>query len=163
MEHKKEQPKDEKTPLPEERTSVTEHVIEVNAQRIKYVATAGMMHIRNDEEKTCAAIFYMAYTLQDTDPVNRPITFCFNGGPGSCSVWLLLWLFYADSVYIFILFGTDTSAGKSVDISSFTVPRRYNSRALQVSIAKFQRKNNPSFFFASLSPPFPPINQSTRR
>ena len=63
MEDKKEQHKDEKTPLPEERTSVTEHVIQVNAQRIKYVATAGMMHIRNDEEKTCAAIFYMAYTL----------------------------------------------------------------------------------------------------
>ena len=72
--------KDEKQNLPEERTSVTEHVIQVNEKCIEYVATTGMMHIRNDEEKTCAAIFYMAYTLKDTDPVNRPITFCFNGG-----------------------------------------------------------------------------------
>ena len=75
---------------------------------------------------------------------------------------LVLWLFYADLVYIFILLDTDTSAGKSVDISSFTVPRRYKSRAIRVSIAKFQRKNNPSYFVASLSPPFPPINQSAR-
>ena len=93
MDNKKEHPKDEKIPLPEERTSVTEHVIEVNEQRIEYVSTTGMMHIRHDKEKTCGAIFYMAYTLKDSDPVNRPITFCFNGGPGSCSVWLHLGAF----------------------------------------------------------------------
>ena len=69
MEDKKDQHKDEKIPLPEERTSVTEHVIQVNEQHLEYVATTGMMHIRNDKEKTCAAIFYMVYTLKDSDPV----------------------------------------------------------------------------------------------
>lgn len=93
MEDQKDQRKDNKIPLPEERTSVTEHVLQVNAQRIEYVATTGMMHIRNEKEKTCAAIFYMAYTLKDTELVDRPITFCFNGGPGSCSVWLHLGAF----------------------------------------------------------------------
>ena len=51
------------------------------------------MHIRNDKEKKAAGIFYTAYTLKDTDPIDRPITFCFNGGPGSCSVWLHLGAF----------------------------------------------------------------------
>ena len=93
MEDRTDQNKDQKVPLPEERTSVTEHELLVNDQRLEYSATTGMMHIRNEEEKNCAAIFYIAYTLKDTDPINRPVTFCFNGGPGSCSVWLHLGAF----------------------------------------------------------------------
>ena len=94
MEDKKDQnKKDNKVELPEERTSVTEHQIQVNEQILEYVATTGIMHIRNEKEKKSAAIFYIAYTLKDRDPIDRPITFCFNGGPGSCSVWLHLGAF----------------------------------------------------------------------
>jgi carboxypeptidase C (cathepsin A) len=35
-----------------------------------------------------ASMFYVAYTKQNTEPDKRPITFLFNGGPGSSSVWL---------------------------------------------------------------------------
>ena len=94
MEDKKDQnKKDNKVELPEERSSVTEHQVQVNNQTLDYVATTGIMHIRNEKEKKSAAIFYVAYTLKDRDPIDRPITFCFNGGPGSCSVWLHLGAF----------------------------------------------------------------------
>jgi len=50
-----------------------------------------MMPIKNREGETEARIFYMAYTLDDAGPRNRrPVTFAFNGGPGSASVWLHL-------------------------------------------------------------------------
>lgn len=94
MESKKDQEKnDEKVALPEERTSVTEHQIQAGDQTIDYIATAGIMHVRNEKEKNGAGIFYIAYTQKDVDPIDRPITFCFNGGPGSCSVWLHLGAF----------------------------------------------------------------------
>ncbi len=94
MEEKKESGKQEdKTPLPEERSSVTEHEIHIHGQTLAYTATAGIMHIRNEKEKKAAGIFYIAYTKKDSDPAARPITFCFNGGPGSCSVWLHLGAF----------------------------------------------------------------------
>ena len=50
---------DDKTPLPEERTVVTEHQIDCDGQNIEYTATAGMMHVRNEKEKPAAGIFYV--------------------------------------------------------------------------------------------------------
>ncbi|MBM75059.1 MAG: peptidase S10 [Proteobacteria bacterium] len=88
-----EETKKEKVSLPEEREVITEHQLQINGQAIDYIATAGMMHIRNEKEKNTAGIFYVAYTLKDVDPSDRPIVFCFNGGPGSCSVWLHLGAF----------------------------------------------------------------------
>lgn len=42
-----------------------------------------------DGLKSKARVFFVAYTLDDvTDPATRPLTFCFNGGPGSASIWL---------------------------------------------------------------------------
>lgn len=94
MEEKNEQnSKEKKVALPEERTCVTEHQLQVCDQTLDYVATTGIMHIRNEKEKKSAGIFYIAYTQKDTEPADRPITFCFNGGPGSCSVWLHLGAF----------------------------------------------------------------------
>lgn len=45
-----------------------------------------------DEPKQKAKVFYVAYTRTDVgdDPAKRPITYSFNGGPGSASVWLHL-------------------------------------------------------------------------
>ena len=81
----------DKRPLPEEKSSVTQHTLELKGQTISYTATTGLTHLRNADEKKTAAIFYVAYVRDDVeDRAKRPITFCFNGGPGSCSVWLHL-------------------------------------------------------------------------
>jgi carboxypeptidase C (cathepsin A) len=91
----------EKTPLPEEREVVKEFQLELSKQKFEYQATTGILHIRNDKEKKVAGIFYIAYTKKGVDSMERPITFCFNGGPGSCSVWLHLGAFgpkYIDMV-----------------------------------------------------------------
>lgn len=66
----------------------TEHRMTLNGKPLLYTATAGNM-ILNKDDKPRASIFYVAYRKKDVEnPVNRPITFCFNGGPGAASVWL---------------------------------------------------------------------------
>ena len=68
---------------------VTHHEIHVRGKELKYTATTGMMPITNDDGVTEAHIFFIAYTLDNPPGGNtRPLTFCFNGGPGSSSVWL---------------------------------------------------------------------------
>jgi len=68
---------------------VTHHTINLNGQEIKYTATAGTYAIKSDDGKHKASMFSIAYTKDDVkDPSTRPVTFVFNGGPGSSSVWL---------------------------------------------------------------------------
>ena len=72
-----------------ETTSKTEHEITINGRRIPYTATAGTLVLKKDDEKPWASMFYVAYTRSDVqDTSKRPITFSFNGGPGSASIWL---------------------------------------------------------------------------
>ncbi len=74
--------------------SVTEHTITIGGKVIKYKATAGYMAMKDAKtEKTKANIFFVAYTKLGTDtdkidPAKRALTFSFNGGPGSASIWL---------------------------------------------------------------------------
>ncbi|USI73785.1 S10 family peptidase [Sphingomonas morindae] len=76
-------------PPVEERAVVTHHVAETRGGRIAYAATAGTLTIRDDEAKPIASIFYVAYTADKPgDYRKRPITFFYNGGPGSSSLWL---------------------------------------------------------------------------
>jgi len=71
--------------------SVTEHEITIGGQLIKYRATAGYLVLKDAKDKARANIFFTAYTkLGETDPAKRALTFSFNGGPGSSSVWLHL-------------------------------------------------------------------------
>lgn len=82
-------PQERPSPSPEEAPVVTRHEIQAGGKTLRYTATAGMMPIKNREGETEARIFFMAYTLDDAGPRNRrPMTFSFNGGPGSASVWL---------------------------------------------------------------------------
>ena len=75
----------------EERVSVTSHKVTIDGKRISYRAIAGNLALTEDIEDPKASIFYIAYVRTDTkDPATRPITFSFNGGPGSSSVWLHL-------------------------------------------------------------------------
>ncbi|HEX7112678.1 MAG TPA: peptidase S10 [Mizugakiibacter sp.] len=81
--------KSEAKPIPEERAVHTQHSVDVDGKRIAYTATAGTLLIRDDDAKPIASVFYVAYTADGTkDAGKRPVTFLYNGGPGSSSVWL---------------------------------------------------------------------------
>ena len=68
---------------------VTHHTITVQGKTINYTATVAQMPLKNSSGETEAHIFYMAYTLDGlADSTKRPVTFCFNGGPGSASMWV---------------------------------------------------------------------------
>src|SRR5713101_6311900 len=90
-----EKPKEEKKPpTPEEKIVQTKHSIKIGGQEIKYTATAGTILLKLEDGTPKASIFYVAYTKDDvSDASQRSLTFSFNGGPGSASVWLHLGLF----------------------------------------------------------------------
>jgi carboxypeptidase C (cathepsin A) len=73
--------------MPDEKPSVTHHKITVRGKTLQYIATAGRMPIKNEQGRTEAQMFYVAYTLDNPGP-KRPLTVAFNGGPGSATVWL---------------------------------------------------------------------------
>jgi carboxypeptidase C (cathepsin A) len=72
---------------PVEHTSVTHHDLALAGRTIHYTATAGTLLIRDEEDKPYGSIFYVAYTVDGAD-AKRPLTFLYNGGPGSASLWL---------------------------------------------------------------------------
>ncbi|HEY6968396.1 MAG TPA: peptidase S10 [Candidatus Angelobacter sp.] len=74
---------------PEPPPVVTHHEIHVGGKTLRYTATAGMMPIHNTDGELEANMFFIAYTLEGQNE-RRPLTFSFNGGPGSASVWLHL-------------------------------------------------------------------------
>lgn len=74
--------------IPKSEQSVTQHSLVIDGKTISYTATAGTMIVRNAKDEPAASIGYTAYTKKDGDVQNRPITFAFNGGPGSSSIWL---------------------------------------------------------------------------
>lgn len=85
--------KKSETEEPKEETSVTHHSLTVRGQKLDYTATAGTLLLKKENGKARAQIFYVAYTRDGVkDPSSRPVTFSFNGGPGSSSVWLHLGL-----------------------------------------------------------------------
>ena len=80
---------------PEDNLSVTHHSVTINGKELNYTATTGTLVLKEETdkegEKPKASIFFVAYTLDDVeDTSKRPVTFSFNGGPGSSSVWLHL-------------------------------------------------------------------------
>jgi carboxypeptidase C (cathepsin A) len=76
---------------PNELAAVTQHQIVVNGTPLAYTATAGHLTASNPATGVAeASFFYVAYTLPNRDPATRPVTFFYNGGPGSATVWLHL-------------------------------------------------------------------------
>jgi carboxypeptidase C (cathepsin A) len=75
-------------PIPPETTAVTRHDWVANGKTIHYTATAGNLLIRDEKDAANGSIFYTAYTEDGADPTTRPVTFCYNGGPGSATIWL---------------------------------------------------------------------------
>ncbi len=79
----------EKAAMEDPPLSVTQHQVTVNGQTISYTATAGYLVLRKEDKKARAKVFFIAYTRNGVSDVSkRPVTYSFNGGPGSSSVWL---------------------------------------------------------------------------
>lgn len=75
--------------IPPEHSSVTRHDIALNGRTIHYSATAGTILVRGEENKPYGSFFYVAYTEDGVQDLRkRPLTFLYNGGPGSASLWL---------------------------------------------------------------------------
>lgn len=91
----------EKTPQPATDSLVTtQHSVQTTDGELRYTARTGRIVLRDDEQtdgvfggrSDRAQLGVTAYTLDGADVTSRPITFCFNGGPGSASIWLHLGL-----------------------------------------------------------------------
>jgi carboxypeptidase C (cathepsin A) len=73
---------------PQTEDAVTHHSIAIDGRAYDYTARAGTITLRNAQEQPTARIFYTADTLDGADLATRPITFVYNGGPGSSTLWL---------------------------------------------------------------------------
>lgn len=62
--------------------------IPFHGHALSYTVTPGHLTIRNDKGEPTASMFYVAYTVASANGRPRPITFMFNGGPGSSTMWL---------------------------------------------------------------------------
>lgn len=70
--------------------AVTRHQVTVDGELVSYTARAGTLDIEPEEIDARARIFFTAYTADETDKAERPVTFVFNGGPGASSAYLHL-------------------------------------------------------------------------
>ncbi len=78
-------------PGAEEAAAVTRHNLVLGGSRIDYTARAGHLIARAPGTGAAqASMFYVAYTVDGAAAATRPVTFFYNGGPGSASVWLHL-------------------------------------------------------------------------
>ena len=75
-------------PVPTEIKSVTKHSVVIAGKTISYTATAGALILKNEKDEPIALFGYTAYTKDDDGNTKRPVTFSYNGGPGSSSYWL---------------------------------------------------------------------------
>jgi carboxypeptidase C (cathepsin A) len=67
----------------------TRHAVELpGGRRLDYQATAGTVRVSRDDGSALADVFYLAYRADSEAEAARPVTFLFNGGPGSASLWL---------------------------------------------------------------------------
>jgi carboxypeptidase C (cathepsin A) len=86
---------------PEDDLVTTKHTLQHKRRKLAYTVTTGRVVLREEVytdgkfkgHQAKAEMFVAAYTLDGAEPGTRPVTFAFNGGPGSSSVWLHLGLF----------------------------------------------------------------------
>ena len=88
-----EEKKEETKSIPSAKSFVTVHQGTFGGKLIKYKATAGEMYLKNNKGEPAASIWSVSYTAENIDQSARPVTFIFNGGPGSASVWLHMGVF----------------------------------------------------------------------
>jgi carboxypeptidase C (cathepsin A) len=81
-------------PKLEDKIVTTQHRVTIGGKEIRYTANSGTLVLREENGNPRASIFFTAYTRDGvTDLSKRPVTFTYNGGPGSSSVWLHLGAF----------------------------------------------------------------------
>ncbi len=85
--------------IPPPMRSVTKHSGTFGGSRINYTAIASETYLKDKDGKPIASIFSTTY-LKDNPEPNRPITFLYNGGPGSGSVWLHMGAFGPKRVHL---------------------------------------------------------------
>jgi carboxypeptidase C (cathepsin A) len=73
-----------------EGTAVSRHQVVARGATLNYTARAGHLVVNDGSGRPQASFFYVAYTLDGQNASQRPVTFFYNGGPGSASVWLHL-------------------------------------------------------------------------
>jgi len=74
---------------PAPRKFVSEHTLRIGAMELAYTVTAEDVFLRDPEGKATASFFTLSYVKKGVaDGTRRPLTFVYNGGPGSASVWL---------------------------------------------------------------------------
>ena len=77
------------TQTPKAESSTTQHSVVIDGSTVNYTATAGILVLRDENDEPVANVGYFAYTRNGVaDPSTRPLTFAYNGGPGSSSIWL---------------------------------------------------------------------------
>ncbi len=76
-----------------ESLSKTRHSVTVGDRKLEYEATAGTLTLHDDDGKALANVFFVAYETVGENRSRRPVTFAFNGGPGSSAAWLHLGAF----------------------------------------------------------------------
>ncbi len=82
-----EKPEAPAAPIPEPKCFVTTHEGVFNDKKLAYTVTAGETYLKDADGKPRASLFTFAYVKTDAAGT-RPVTFLFNGGPGSSSLWL---------------------------------------------------------------------------
>ena len=86
--------KDSTKAVPPAKSFISNHQGSFGGKTIRYKASAKETHLKNDHDEAVASIWSVAYTQEGlTDLSKRPVTFVFNGGPGSASIWLHMGMF----------------------------------------------------------------------
>ena len=80
--------------------SITYGSVSVEGKTINYQAVAGSLVFRNAQDTPIISMSYVAYFKRDEDPSQRPLTFIYNGGPGSATIWLHMGAWGPQRVYI---------------------------------------------------------------
>ncbi|MFN8580798.1 MAG: hypothetical protein U0163_07480 [Gemmatimonadaceae bacterium] len=83
-----ETPREEYFGPAEEKVSTTSHVVRIDGREVHYTATVGTIPIRLENSQIQARMFFVAYSKDGEDAKTRPVSFLYNGGPGSATIWL---------------------------------------------------------------------------
>lgn len=88
--------------------SVTHSTVTVEGNKINYEAVAGTLILKDKLDTPTLSMSYVAYFKEGDDATKRPITFIYNGGPGSATIWLHMGAWGPQRVYL-----NDTSRTKA--------------------------------------------------
>ncbi|TAN07695.1 MAG: peptidase S10 [Rhodanobacteraceae bacterium] len=76
------------TAAPQDQGATSHGSVSIGGKTIRYTATTGVLVLKNKDGKPMASMSYTAYTKDGARAASRPVTFLYNGGPGSSTVWL---------------------------------------------------------------------------